>query len=75
MSMLNIPEQIQVAFAGGRLCLKQGMEQMMCLSYCSYMASDPLLKTHMVHHATWGYCYQWNPPNKIRAAEGLNGRP
>lgn len=51
MSMLNISEQIQVGFAGGRLCLKQGMEEMMCLSYCSYLAVDVLLKTYRVHHA------------------------
>lgn len=75
MSMLNISEQILVGFAGGSLCLKPGMEQIRGLSYSSYMAADPLLKTHIVHHATWSHCNQWSPPNKIRAAQGLNGRP
>lgn len=75
MSILNISEQILVGFAGGRLCLKPGMEQIRGLSYSSYMAADPFLKTPMAHHATWSHCYRWSPPNKIRTAQGLNGRP
>lgn len=42
--MLNISEQIQVGFAGGRLCLKQGMGEMMCLSFVHIWLLIPSLK-------------------------------